>query len=184
MSLRMSDLTSLAASLLALVSIVGVSWLSMPGFSSAAVTTTATSTPAATAQKSSPSGSSGSALGIGLGVGAIGLGVGLGIALSGSGVSAAAGLRSFGGRVLAVVPCVSPLGPSIWATVVQPPPKQPSVIPVIWTPATITRLWGPPKNPGQQILGTFDTPIACVLNPILPPFIGFRMTEVGTSLVF
>jgi uncharacterized membrane protein YgcG len=98
-------------------------------------------------------------------------------------------LSSFGGRVLTVLPCISPLGPSLVVTV-----RTATVIPLvksyIWTPATITKLVGPPV-PGGQVLGLADVPYAC-WNPVKGGLFGLftflsysygqRMTYIGTSL--
>ncbi len=87
---------------------------------------------------------------------------------------------SFGGRIVAVVPCsggmrhvtIAPAG----------------VFPVtyIWTPTTVTYSVGRPRFPGQQILGVADIPFVCFIggggifsSPI--PLYGFRMQTVGTS---
>ena len=67
----------------------------------------------------------------------------------------------FGGKVSAVVPCISPLGPSLHVTVSSArigsfgAPEF-----YIWTPATVTKLVGPPL-PGGQILGNADIPYFC-----------------------
>jgi len=87
---------------------------------------------------------------------------------------------SFGGRILAVISCVSGLGPSLWVSI-KPAGRFP--ITYIWTPATITRLVGPPRNPGQQVLGIADVPFVCFIPAHIPiPLYGLRMQIVGTSL--
>ncbi|HEY6020219.1 MAG TPA: hypothetical protein VIY48_10045 [Candidatus Paceibacterota bacterium] len=84
---------------------------------------------------------------------------------------------SFGGRIVAAVPCLSPLGPSIWFTIV--PSSLYPVFSFIWTPATVTYLAGPPRNPGQQVLGVADTAFACKVGIV--PFFGQRVQIIGTS---
>lgn len=108
-------------------------------------------------------------------------------------LSASALGLSFGGRVTAVLPCVSALGPSIYTTVLVargvPHPEF-----YIWTPATITKSVGPPIL-GGQILGVADIPFVCfTYNPVtcglfglfsclVPiPYFGLRMQLIGTSL--
>jgi len=117
-----------------------------------------------------------------IGLGVIGLGV-VGLSLlnpASQAVSNVGAALSFGGRITSIYPACQNGG--IWVLVVQPPPKQPSVIAVIWTPATKTYLAGPPRNIGQQLLGRFDVPYQCVISytpySALP---GMRMTMVGTS---
>lgn len=85
---------------------------------------------------------------------------------------------SFGGRVVTSIPCVSPLGPSLY--VVTVPAGFTFVTPLIWTPATVTYSVGPPLAPGQQVLGVADVPFACSVG--LVTFFGLRMQVVGTSL--
>lgn len=84
---------------------------------------------------------------------------------------------SFGGRVVTVVPCLSAFGPSLWFTIV--PASLYPVVAFIWTPATVTYLAGPPRNPGQQVLGVSDTPFSCFVGKI--PFFGQRVQLIGTS---
>jgi hypothetical protein len=113
----------------------------------------------------------------------IGLGLGaLGLSLFSSPASVAstplARTRiSFGGRVVSVIPCT--LGLHI--TIVPA-----GAIPVnyIWTPGTITGLVGPPRTPGQQVLGiAAPLPIACATFTVPPvPLPGHVMFTVGTSL--
>jgi hypothetical protein len=93
--------------------------------------------------------------------------------------SASALGTSFGGRVVAAVPCLSPLGPSIWFTVV--PASFYPVINFIWTPATVTYLAGPVNHIGQQVLGVADIPYACKVGTI--PFFGQRVQIEGTSAI-
>ena len=95
-------------------------------------------------------------------------------------LSASAFGFSFGGRILAVIPCVSGLGPSLWVSIKPAGVFAPTYI---WTPATITKLVGPPRNPGQQVLGVADVPFVCVIPAKIPiPLYGLRMQIVGTSL--
>ena len=96
---------------------------------------------------------------------------------SGASVNAA---FSFGGRIAYLY--TQCLNGAIYAYVIQPPPKQPSAIAVIWTPATITYRWGPPKSIGQSILGLFDSPYQCVVS-YYPYYAlsGLRMRMIGTS---
>lgn len=63
--------------------------------------------------------------------------------------SAAAAMVPFGGKIIAVEPCVSPAG-ALYVTIV-PAGKHP--INFIWTPATVTLGAGPPRSPGQNLLG-------------------------------
>lgn len=87
---------------------------------------------------------------------------------------------SFGGRIVGVIPCVSGLGPSLFVTIKPAGVFAPTYI---WTPATITRLAGPPRTIGQQILGRADIPFVCVIPAKVPiPLYGLRMQVVGTSL--
>lgn len=78
---------------------------------------------------------------------------------------------SFGGRIAALLPCVSYLGPSMWVTIVPAPfTKQPLYI---WTPETLrgvppTPDLPPPFAPLQQILGIADIPYFCCLPPSIP----------------
>jgi len=93
---------------------------------------------------------------------------------------------SFGGRVVTVIPCLSIFGPSLHVTIIPA-----GVFPTayIWTPATITKLIGPPV-PGGQILGKADVPFACWnivsggflgLFSVFSFLYGLRMQEIGTS---
>jgi len=92
---------------------------------------------------------------------------------------------SFGGKVVSVIPCISPFGPSLQVTIV---PAGALPTSYIWTPATITLQAGPPTHSGQQILGNADIPFACVIPspfffiPALTLF-GLRMQIIGTSLI-
>ena len=87
---------------------------------------------------------------------------------------------SFGGRILSVIPCVSGFGPSLWVSIKPAGIFAPTYI---WTPATITKLVGPPRNPGQQVLGRADIPFVCFIPAKVPiPLYGLRMQIVGTSL--
>ena len=98
-------------------------------------------------------------------------------------LSASAVGISFGGRVAAVVPCS---GGMLHVTILGahffPVPEF-----YIWTPATITKSYGPPLVIGQQVLGVADFPLICFLgdggffsSPI--HLYGLRMQSVGTSL--
>jgi hypothetical protein len=92
---------------------------------------------------------------------------------------------SFGGKVVSILPCLSPLGPSLQVTIV---PAGAFPVAYIWTPATVTLQAGLPTHPGQQILGIADIPFACVIPspfffiPALTLF-GLRMQAIGTSLI-
>jgi hypothetical protein len=95
-------------------------------------------------------------------------------------------LRSFGGQVIASIPCISPLGPSFWVTI-KPAGLMPTEY--IWTPITITKII-PPIHSGQQILGLADIPYACWnvesggflgLFSVFSYLYGQRMTYIGTS---
>lgn len=87
---------------------------------------------------------------------------------------------SFGGRVLSVIPCS---GGMIHITIL---PAGFFPVSYIWTPFTVTKLYGPPTHPGQQVLGLADVPFVCFIgggffsSPV--PLYGLRMTTVGTSL--
>ena len=95
------------------------------------------------------------------------------------GGAAALSILSFGGRIISQpIPCSNG---GLWMLIVQPPPKQPSVIAMIWTPATLTFLWGPPRQVGQSILGIYDIPYVCTQGPHIPALYGFRMRMIGTS---
>ena len=89
-------------------------------------------------------------------------------------LSASAAFFSFGGRVLTVTPCSSGLYVTIFPAGIFP-------IAYIWTPATITFSAGPPRTPGQQILGLYDIPYVCFVGKV--PLFGLRMFMVGTSLI-
>jgi hypothetical protein len=96
--------------------------------------------------------------------------------------SASAFGTSFGGRVIAAIPCISAAGPSLYVTIVPFGAFQPLYI---WTPLTLTYSWGPPRTPGQQVLGVADIPFVCFTPTVPPvPLYGQRMQTVGTSLVF
>lgn len=91
-----------------------------------------------------------------------------------------AGLLSFGGRVVAVVPCKPGF---LWVSIISARSATPGVPEFyIWTPFTLTFMAGPPRNPGQQILGTADVPATCFVGTI--PLYGLRMQMVGTSAAF
>lgn len=89
-------------------------------------------------------------------------------------------LTSFGGRIVSVIPCS---GGMLHVTIV---PAGLFPVQYIWTPFTITKLYGPPLHPGQQLLGLADVPFVCFIgggffsSPV--PLYGLRMTTVGTSL--
>lgn len=90
---------------------------------------------------------------------------------------------SFGGRVIAMVPCLSPLGPSVWVAL-KPSGLLLPPFTYIWTPATLTSLVPPipslpPRNIGQQLLGRFDIPYACLVG--IFPLYGLRMQIMGAS---
>ena len=84
--------------------------------------------------------------------------------------------RSFGGRVLTVTPCTLGLHVLILPAGAFP-------IAYIWTPATRTGLFGPPR-PGVSILGTaYPFPTACATFGGFP-LPGLIMAAVGTSASF
>ena len=98
--------------------------------------------------------------------------------------SAALGV-GFGGRVVSVIPCLSPLGPAFQINIIPAPKSQVSYI-YLLPPATITYRNGPPTHPGQSILGVADIPFTCFipsgflgLFPI--PLVGQRIQMIGTS---
>ncbi len=132
-----------------------------------------TGSSATTTTQQNSSGQGGGGLGVAIGLGVAGLGV----------VSAVSSLllTSFGGRIIAVVPCSGGmLHVTILAARVVPKPEF-----YIWTPFTATKMAGPPRNPGQQVLGLADIPFVCFIgggflsSPI--PLYGKRMMTVGTS---
>jgi hypothetical protein len=84
---------------------------------------------------------------------------------------------SFGGKVISSIPCMSAFGPSLY--VITAPAPFTFVTPLIWTPATITKLIGPPASPGQQVLGVADVPFVCKIGVAV--LSGMRMQLVGTS---
>lgn len=92
-----------------------------------------------------------------------------------------AGANDFGGWVLTPpIPCKNG---GVFVTVRQSGLKVPPVIPVIWTPATITRLQGPPTRVGQSIVGKTDIPFVCLTNTLPPfPLPGMRIFMMGSSL--
>ena len=138
--------------------------------------------------------SGGGSLGAAALVGVLGIAAIVGLSLLAGGtvaatavstVSSAATPVSFGGRIVALLPCMSALGPSIW---VQLAPSSPLYPPYeyIWTPATLLSITPPvpsipPSHPGQDILGRFDIPYFCVT--VAPPFFyyGLRMQTEGVS---
>ena|SRR3989344_9272466 len=79
----------------------------------------------------------------------------------------------FGGRVGASVPCFNA---AIWASV--GPPRQGLYI---WTPATRTYPYGPPRS-GKYVLGLYGIPYFCIVS-IAPLFVlpGISMTMLGSS---
>lgn len=91
-------------------------------------------------------------------------------------LSASALGTSFGGRIVALTPCLSALGPSIWFTII---PAGFFPISYIWTPLSVTYMAGPPTHIGQQILGVADIPYACKVGPVF--LFGQRVQIQGTS---
>lgn len=85
--------------------------------------------------------------------------------------------QSFGGRVLSIIPCALGLHVTIQPAGVFP-------ISYIWTPATLTFLYGPPR-PGVQLLGSaYRAPAVCPTLTTPPvPLPGLIMFMVGTSAV-
>jgi hypothetical protein len=87
---------------------------------------------------------------------------------------------SFGGRVVAIVPCS---GGMLHVTII---PAGLFPVTYIWTPFTATKLYGPPIHPGQQLVGLADIPFVCFVGVGLfttpVPLYGLRMTTVGTSI--
>jgi hypothetical protein len=88
-------------------------------------------------------------------------------------------LRSFGGTIVSVIPCS---GGSLQIGII-PAGLFPTFY--IWTPLTVTKLYGPPIAISQQILGLADVPYVCFIgggfftSPV--PLFGYRMTYIGTS---
>ena len=154
-----------------------------PLFAQFTPTPTASST-AATSTRSNPGGSGGGSnglgLAIGIGAGLFGLGLLTSLGSSGLAIPSARASLSFGGRVVAVVPCVSGFGQSLFVVIRPAGVFAPAYI---WTPLTITKLVGPPRTIGQQVLGRADIPFVCFI-PAKPPIplYGLRMQVVGTSL--
>ncbi len=139
---------------------------------------------------SSGSSGSGGSMGGLLAVGVLGVAAIVGFSFLTSAAPVAAGVAtggSFGGRIIAIMPCVSALGPSVWVTLKPSGFLLPPFM-YIWTPATLTNIVPPspslpPRNIGQQLLGRFDIPFACV-GPFLPfVFYGLRMQIMGASPV-
>lgn len=88
---------------------------------------------------------------------------------------------SFGGRITAIIPCVSYAGPSELVTILPAPATK--NISYIWTPLTLRGMpppglpptYPPSPNPdpmpyavGQQILGIADIPFFCCVPPSVP----------------
>lgn len=97
--------------------------------------------------------------------------------------TASAAVISFGGRVASTLFC---LNGGIYTTVISARTATPGLTEFyVWAPGTLTFMAGPPRNPGQQILGTADVPYPCVIS-VKPPIVlyGLRMFMVGTSGVF
>lgn len=86
-------------------------------------------------------------------------------------------LKPFGGRILAAIPCLSLETTSIHVTVGLPTPGL-----YVWTPLTITYLWGPPIYPGKWVLGNSLVPYVCV-GPGGVELPGLRMIIVGSSVI-
>ena len=95
---------------------------------------------------------------------------------------------SFGGRVTSEVPCVGPLGPSLYVTIASMRVGVP-IVPefYIYTPITLVKQIGPPII-GGQILGVADIPytcfvfVPCGLTVCPVPLAGLRVFTAGTSL--
>lgn len=81
---------------------------------------------------------------------------------------------SFGGKVITPIPCLSPVGPAIFFTIV---PAGLFPIGFIWAPGS---LGIPPSHPAQQILGVADTLFGCTAGIV--PLSGFRVQFDGVSL--
>lgn len=93
-----------------------------------------------------------------------------------------AGIRegtSFGGRVSFAVPCTA----GLYVGVISARGATPGLLETyIWTPGTLTFMAGPPRTPGQQILGLADVPFLCFTFAAKPvPLFGLRMSMIGTS---
>jgi hypothetical protein len=89
-------------------------------------------------------------------------------------------LTSFGGKIVSVIPCS---GGMVHVTIV---PAGLFPVQYIWTPFTITKLYGAPIHPGQQLVGLADVPFVCFIGGGIftspTPLYGLRMTTVGTSM--
>ncbi len=81
---------------------------------------------------------------------------------------------SFGGKILAITPCMSLSGPAVWIKIL---PAGLFPITYIWTPLTIGL---PPVHVAQQILGVADIPYGCVVGKV--PFVGQRIQIDGVSI--
>lgn len=82
--------------------------------------------------------------------------------------------KSFGGRVITSLPCLSPTGPAWWVTI-RPAGAFP--FSYIWAPGSIGL---PPIHTGQQILGLFDVPYGCTIG--LVKYFGLRIQVDGVSI--
>lgn len=138
----------------------------------------------------SSSGGSSGGIGTLLALGALGIAAVVGLSFLTSGATTVAAEAagnvtgfSFGGRIIAIAPCVSALGPSVFVTLKPASPLLPPFM-YIWTPATLTNIVPPvpslpPRNIGQQILGRFDIPYVCFIG--FYPLYGLRMQMMGIS---
>jgi len=81
----------------------------------------------------------------------------------------------FGGTVLSMVPCVSPIGAAEWITIAPVGPTP--IFAFVWTIAT---LGPPPIHTGQQILGVSDTTFGCTAG--VAHFVGQRIQFDGVSI--
>jgi len=92
--------------------------------------------------------------------------------------------RYFNSVLVASVPCISAMGPSLYVTT-KPGPTT-FLTPLIYTPFTLGNLIPPipsipPTVPGSQIAGIADIPFSCMIGKV--PVFGWRMQTVRGGLI-